>query len=179
LGLGFASAVGLDVLNRSRARLANQTRRRQLSLQAERKLDEMMSDMESSTAIRAALRQFQPGATDSTRQSTNCQAELRLPLNKAATITRLLQSSGDAGYRLGESLAGRVRNISHYGFGLAQDQRLERGLVLLKCELENGEPLRFIADVLWCELQDSDCYFSGGTILDVISPSDAQAARIP
>jgi hypothetical protein len=176
---GLVSAVGLDVLNRSRARLANQTRRKQLSLQAERKLDEMLSEMASSSAIRAALRQFQPGATDSTRQGTTCQAELRLPLNKAATITRLLQSSGDAGYRLGESLAGRVRNISHYGFGLAHDQRLERGIVLLKCDLENGEPLRFIADVLWCELQDSGCYFSGGKILEVISPSDAQAARIP
>jgi hypothetical protein len=176
---GLASAVGLDVLNRSRARLANQTRRKQLSLQAGGKLDEMMSDMESSTAIRAALRQFQPGATDSTRQGTNCQAEPRLPLNKPATITRLLRSSGDAGYRLGESLAGRVRNISRYGFGLAHNQQLEQGLVLLKCELENGEPLRFIADVLWCELQDSGCYFSGGKILEVIRPSDAQAARIP
>jgi hypothetical protein len=72
-----------------------------------------------------------------------------------------------------------VRNISRYGFGLAHNQQLERGLVLLKCELENGEPLRFIADVLWCELQDSGCYFSGGKILEVISPSDAQAAHIP
>jgi hypothetical protein len=179
---GLVSAVGLDVLNRSRARRADhmrRMRRSQLARKAERKLDEMMGDTESSAAIRAALRQFQPGATDPTPQGTNCQAEPRLPLNKPATITRLLRSSGDAGYRLGESLAGRVRNISRYGFGLAHNQQLERGLVLLKCELENGEPLRFIADVLWCELQDSGCYFSGGKILEVISPSDAQAAHIP
>jgi hypothetical protein len=176
---GLASAVGLDVLNRCRARLADHIRRKQLSLQAERKLDEMMSEMASSSAILAALRQLQPGATGPTRQGTNCQAEPRPPLNNPAIITRLLQSSGDAGCRLGESLAGRVRNISRHGFGLAHDQCLERGLVLLKCELANGEPLRFIADVLWCELQDSGCYFSGGRILEMISPSDAQAARIP
>jgi hypothetical protein len=176
---GLVSAIGLDVVNRSRARLANQTRRKQLSLQAERKLDEMLGDVESSSAIGAALRQFQPGATDPTPQGANCQAEPRLPLNKPATIAPLLRSSGDAGYRPGEPLAARVRSISRHGFSLAHDQRLERGFVLLKFDLENGEPLQFIADVLWCELQESGCYFSGGKILEVVAPSDARAARIP
>ena len=176
---GLISAIGLDVLNRSRARRADHTRRKRLALKAERKLDEMMGDMESSDAIRAALRQFQPDATDPTPQGTNRQAEPRLPLDKPATITRLLRSSGDAGYRLGEPLAGRVRNISRHGFGLAHDQRLERGFVLLEIDLENGEPLQFIADVLWCELQDSGCYFSGGKILEVVSPSDARPAHVP
>ena len=176
---GLASAVGLDVLNRSRARRADHTRRKQLALKAERKLDEMMGDTESSGAIRAALRQFQPGAADPTPQAANCQADPRLPLNKPATITRLLRSSGDARDRLGEPLAGRVRNISRYGFGLAHDQRLEQGLVLLEIDLENGEPLQFIADVFWCELQDSGCYFSGGKILEMVDPSDVRPARVP
>jgi hypothetical protein len=176
---GLASAVGLDVLNRSRARQADQARRRQLSLQAEQKLDEMLGGMESSNAIGAALRHFQPRPMNPTPQGANCQAESRLALNQPATITPLLRSSGDEGYRPGESLAVRVRNISHQGFGLVHDQPMERGLVILKCDLENGEPLRFIANVTWCELQDSGCYFSGGKILEVISPSDAQAARIP
>jgi hypothetical protein len=176
---GLASAVGLDVVNRSRARRADHRRSKQLALKAERKLDEMLGDMESSGAIHAALRQVQPDATDPTTQGTNCQTAPRLPLNKPATITPLLRSSGDARYRPGEPLAVRVQNISGYGFGLAHDQRLERGFVLLEFELENGEPLRFIADVLWCELQDTGCYFSGGKILEVISPTDAQAARIP
>ena len=121
----------------------------------------------------------QPDATDPTPQGTNCQTAPRLPLNKPATITPLLRSSGDARYRPGEPLAVRVRNISRRGVGLAHDQRLERGFVLLDFKLENGEPLRFIADVLWCELQDSGGYFSGGKLLDVVSPSDAQAVRIP
>ena len=176
---GLVSAVGLDVLNRSRTRRADHTRREQLVLKNERKLDEMMGDMESSGAILAALRQLQPDATDPTFQGTNCQAEPRLPLNKPATITPLLRSSGGEGYRPGKPLAVRVRNISRHGFGLAHDQQLERGFVLLDFDLENGAPLQFIADVLWCELQDSGCYFSGGKILEVTSPSDAQAARIP
>jgi hypothetical protein len=176
---GLASAVGLDVMNRSRVRLADHRRRKRLSLKAERKVDEMMGSIESSSAIRAALRQLQPGATDPAPQGANRQTEPRQSLNKPATITRLLRSSGDEGYLLGESLPCRVRNISRYGFGLAHDQRLERGLVLLECDLENGEPPQFIADVLWCELQDSGCYFSGGRISEVVSPSDVRPARIP
>jgi hypothetical protein len=176
---GLASAVGLDVLNRSRARLADDTRRKELALKAGRKLDEMMGDMESSRAIRAALRQLQPNAADPTPQGADCQAEPRLPLNKPVTITRLLRYSGEAVERLGEPLAGRVRNNSRFDFGLAHDQRLERGLVLLEFEIENGEPIQFIADMLWCELQDSGRYCSGGKILKVVSPSDARPARIP
>jgi hypothetical protein len=174
---GLASAVGLDVLYRSRARRAAHRRRKRLALKAARRLEEMMGDLESSGAIRVALRPFQPGAADPTPQGTDCQAEPRLPLNKPATITRLVRSSGDAGYRLGEPLAIRVRSIARSGFGLAHDERVERGLVLLEFDLENGEPLQFVADVLWCELQDSGCYFSGGKILEVVAPSDAQAAR--
>jgi hypothetical protein len=176
---GLASAVGLDVLNRSRTRRADRARREQLALKAERKLDEVTGDMESSAAIRAALHQFQAGAADPAFQGANCQAAPRLPLNKPATITPLLRSCEDASYRLGKPLAGCVRNISRYGFGLAHDQRLERGFVLLEFDLENSEPLRFIADVLWCELQDNGRYSSGGKILEMVSPSDAQAARIP
>ena len=74
---GLASAVGLDVLNRARARRADHTRRRRLALKAERKLDEMMGDMESSDAIRAALRQFQPerAGADTPRHQLSGRAE--------------------------------------------------------------------------------------------------------
>ena len=176
---GLTSAVGLDVLNPSRTRRADHRRRKRLALKAERSLHEMMGDMESSDEIRAALRQFQPDATSPTPQGANGQAKTRLPLNKPMTITPLLRSSGDAGYRRGTPFVGRVRNISHHGFGLAHDQRLERGFVLLDVDLANGEPLQFIADVFWCEPQDSGCYFSGGKLLEVVSPSDVRPASIP
>jgi len=139
----------------------------------------MMSDMESSSAICAALRQFQPGAMDPARQGASGQAEPRLPLDTPVTVTHLLRSPGDARFRLGEPLPGCVRNISRYGFGLAHDQPLERGFVLLECELENGKPLQFIGHVLWCELQKSGRYFSGGKLLDVISASNLRPARVP
>jgi hypothetical protein len=176
---GLASAVGLDVLSRTRALRADGARREQLALKAERKLAEMTGDMESSVAVRAALHQFQAGAMQLPSGGTNCQTEPRLPRDKPATITPLLRSSADASYRLGAPLAGRVWNISRDGFGLAHNQRLDRGFVLLEFDLTNSAPLRFIADVLWCELQDSGGYFSGGKLLDVVSPSDAPPARIP
>jgi hypothetical protein len=175
---GLTSAVGLDVLNRSRVQRADHARRKQVAMKAERKLDEMVGDIESSCAIRAALRQLQPAATDPTAQGTPGQAEPRLSLNKPATITRLFRSSGDAGYQLGKPLAGRVLNISLYGFGLAHDQRLERGIFLLEFAIENGVPLQLIADVLCCKLQANGGYFSGGKLLDVLIPSDARPARI-
>jgi hypothetical protein len=174
--LGLASAVGLDLVNRSRARRADSTRRNQLILKAGRKLDKLIDDVELSGATCAALRQLQPDAADPRLQGTACQAEPRMPLNKSATITRLLRYSSRAVDRLGKPLVGRVRNISHQGFGLAHDERLEQGLVLLEIDLENGEPLQFIADVLWCELQDSGGYFSGGKIFEVVSPSEGHPA---
>lgn len=176
---GLASAIGLDVLNRSHARLAAHARRKQLALKAERKLDAIIGDLESSGAIRAALRQFDPNGTDPTPQGPNRQAEPSRPLNKPVTITRLFRSSRGAGHRLGKPLAGRVRSISRSGFGLAHDQRLERGVVLLEFALENGNPLQLVADVLWCELQESGCYFSGGKFLDVMGPSEARPASVP
>jgi hypothetical protein len=174
---GLASATGLDVLNRSRARLAGDARRKQLALKAESKLDEIMADMESSGAVRAALRQLQEGAVDPTPQGADCRVEPRLPLDKPARITPLLQYSSEAVERMGEPLAGRLRNISRHGFGLVHDERLERGLVLLEIDFGRGEPLQLIGGVPWCEIQDSGCYFSDGKILEMVSPNDAQAAR--
>ena len=173
---GLTSAIGLDVLSRSRARLENRRRQKQLAQKAEQSLDKMMGEMESSDAIRTALRHFQPDAGDPTPQDSDSQPEPRLPLNKPVTITRLRRCSADVGDRLGEPVAGRVRNISRHGVGLAHDDRLERGPVLLEFELAGGEPLRFIADVLWCELRDGGSYFSGGKILELVGPSDPHPA---
>jgi hypothetical protein len=173
---GLASAIGLDLLSRSRARREGETRRQQLARKAECKLDEIICDTKSAGALRAALGQFQADATHPLPQDTNREAESRLPLNKPATITHLSRYSGDAIEPLGEPLAVRVRNISRYGFGLAHDQQLELGIVLLECELENGEPVQFVADVLWCELQDGGCYFSGGKILETVRVKVGQKA---
>jgi hypothetical protein len=170
---GLVSSTGLDALHQSRTRHADHARRRQFALKAERKLDEILGGVQSSSAIFTALRQLQPNAADPASQGANGCAEPRLPLDKPATITRLCRCAGGAVDRLGEPLAGRVRNVSRHGLGLAHDQRLERGLVLLEMDLANGELLRFIADVLWCELQDSGNYYSGGKILEVVNAGNA------
>jgi len=136
----------------------------------------MLSDMEASDAIRAALQLLQPGTKDLTAGGASGQAEARLSLEKPVTIRRLLRSPGNAGYRVREPLSGRLRNISRHGFGLAHDKQLERGVVLLEFELENGEPIQFVGEVLWCERQQDGYYFSGGKLLDVLSPGDQQSA---
>jgi hypothetical protein len=176
---GLVSATGLDVLNRSRTRRVDRRRRKQLALKAEHKLGEMLGDMESADAIIAAMRQLQSGDADPTPQGTTGQLEPRLPVDKTVTITALLRSPVDAGYRRGEPFTGRLRNVSRHGFGLAHDQRVERGFILLEVDLVHGERIQFVAGVLWCERQDSGCYFSGGKLLHVVSPSDMQPARSP
>lgn len=175
--LGLASAAGLDALERSRTRLANHRRARQLAMNAERKLDEMMSKLESSNAVCAALREFQPDGSDPKLQGANCEADSRLSLRRPAKVTRLRRSGSGAEERQGEPLPARVRDISRHGFGITHDHRLERGPILLQFTLDNGELLEFVGDVLWCELQDSGCYFSGGKLLKLVSPSDARPAR--
>lgn len=169
---GLASAVGLDVVNRFRARRVDQVQNERLAMRIARKLDELISNMEVSDAIRAALGLLQSGTRNPTAQETGDQAEVTLSWDEPVTIRRLLWTGGNPQYRLGESLAGRMRNVSHNAFGLAHDKRLERGYVLLKCELENGQPIQFVGEVLWCEPQEDRCYFSGGKILDAVAPSD-------
>ena len=68
-----------------------------------------------------------------------------------------------------KSVVGHVRNISGYGFGLAHECLLQPGYVLLEFELENHEPVEFIADLLWCEAQPNGKFFSGGKLLEVVN----------
>ena len=67
---GLASAVGLDIVNRSHARRVDRVRNKRLAMRVARKLDELMSDMEVSDAIRAVLRLLQRDAKDPTAQGT-------------------------------------------------------------------------------------------------------------
>lgn len=176
---GLASAVGLDIADRSRARRVDRVRNERLALRVARKLDELLSDLEVSDAIRAALRLLQPDAGDPAAGVTGDRPKAKLSLDKPATIRRLLRSAGNPDYRPGEPLAGRLRNVSQYDIGLAHDQRLERGFVLVECELENGRSIQFVGEVLWCERQGDGCYFSGGKLLDVSSPSDMRRVSRP
>jgi hypothetical protein len=169
---GLASAIGLNLVNRARVRRAERAQNERLTVRIAQKLDEMVSDMEVSDAIHATLRQLQPSARNSTAPDARRQAETRLPLDRPATIWRLFRSSRTADYRRGESLAGQLRNVSHCGFSIAHDQRLERGLALLEFEMEIGRTMQFIADVLWCELQEDGGYLSGGKLLEELSPND-------
>jgi hypothetical protein len=172
---GLVSATALEALNRSRTRRAEQMHIRQLALQAERKLNEIAHDARSSGAIRGALHHLlscdldptPPGGTETERI-----ASLDIP----ARITRLLQCPGGGNTEVGKPMAAHVWNISRRGVGLAHNERLERGLVLLEVESEKGERLKFIVDVLWCEFRNGGSYFSGGKILEVVSPGDERAA---
>jgi hypothetical protein len=175
---GLASAIGLEALNRSRRRGAEQMHMKQLALQAERKLNEMADDLRSTDAIRGALQHLLSCNLDPTNSGGACEAEPRASPNIPARITRLLQCPGGGNTAVGEPLAARVRNISRRGVGLAHDQSLERGLVVLEIATEKGERLKFIVDVLWCELQNGGSFFSGGKILNVVSPSDERSLCI-
>jgi len=172
---GLASAIGLEALNRSRARRAEETHIKQLALQAERKLNEIADDVRSSGAIRGALHHLLSCDPDPTPPGV-AEAERIASLDIPARITRLRQCPGGGNTAVGEPLAARIRKISRRGVGLAHNERLERGLVLLEVESEKGGRLKFLADVLWCELQNSGSYSSGGKILGVVSPGDERAA---
>ena len=163
---GLTSAVALDALCRCRARAEDFKKRGKLSSQAKKHVDKMMREIEASDAMLAALHRIQPKITDSEPQRGDSRADPRRPVNAPVTITLVCPSSG----KLGESFRGSIRNISRHGVGLAHDRCLEREFVLLEIEGKNGEPILFIAHVLWCELQASGQYFSGGKLVELLGP---------
>ena len=173
---GLTSALGLDTLNRSRTRHQDRTRQRRLKQKAEQKLEEILIDMEAHSAIGAALRQLQPDSAAPAARIADRRVEPRLTLSKPATITPLVQDADDLRYRPGVAVAGSMCDISHGGFRLAHAQWLEPGFILLDSGFETGDPIRFIAEVLWCERQ-KDGYRSGGKILEVVSRRAGQEAE--
>jgi hypothetical protein len=169
---GLASAEGLDIVYRARARHAQRAQNALAAMRLTRKLGEELSDLEASDAIRATLRQLQSAAGSPNARGPGSQAGTRLSLDRPATIWRLLRSPADAGYRLGEPLPGWVQNVSCCGFGLSHDHRLEPGLILLDFVLDSGQTVQFVGEVLWCEFQRGGGYLSGGKILDAIGPDE-------
>jgi len=161
---GLTSAVALDALCRCRARAEDLRKREKLSSQAKKHVDKMMREIEASDAMLAALHRIQPKITDSEPQRGDVRANPRQPVNASVTITPVCPLSG----KLGESFTGHVRNISRHGVGLAHDRCLKREFVLLEIEGTNGEPILFVANLLWCELQASGQYFSGGKLVELL-----------
>ena len=171
---GLVSAVGFDAISRCRARIELQRREKQMSRRAEQSLNEVCSKMQSSEAILAAVREITQTADVEPSQLRTKPTKQRLPVHKQVTITPVCGFPKGKVGRLGDSFTGYVQNISGSGIGLAHDRRLERGPVLLAFELTGGDQIQLIADLFWCELQDDGAYHSGGKILEVVTPSDAQ-----
>jgi len=164
--LGLVSALGLNVLSRTRARSKYLKKRQKLSLQAEKHLSKIVVVEESFDEISEAVRRIQSDAAKPKTKGGKPKHEAGAFLNEPVIITPLQWSRKITD----KSVVGRVRNISGYGFGLAHDCSLQRGYVLLEFEFENREPVEFIADLLWCEAQSNGQFFSGGKLLEVVNP---------
>ena len=164
--LGLVSALGLNVMSRAHARSKCLKKRKNLFLQAEKHLNKIVGVEESFDEISEAVRRIQLDTTEPKAKGGKSKHEARTSLNKSVTITPLEWSRKVTE----KSVVGHVRNISGYGFGLAHDCLLQQGYVLLEFELENHEPVEFIADLLWCEAQPNGKFFSGGKLLEVVNP---------
>jgi len=163
---GLTSAVALDVLFRCRKRAEDLGRNKRLSSQAEKHVDKMMREIEASDAMLAALRKIHPNITDSEPQRGDVRASPRLPADIPVTVTPICPSS----WKLGKSFTGSLRNISRHGISLAHDRCLKGEFVLLEIQPKHGEPILLVANVLWCELQASGQYFSGGKLVELLGP---------
>ncbi len=170
---GLVSAIGLNMLSRSRAQSEAANRRKMIALQAEKNLDKIVDIEESFDAILAAVRQIQSDITDAKKHRRRSNTDKRVSLLKPVTITPLRESPGATS----ESFVGSLRNISSHGFSLVHDCFLQRGYVLLEYSLENQETVMFIADLLWCERQAGGQYFSGGKFLELVSSVDTDSAK--
>ncbi|MFH1922676.1 MAG: hypothetical protein ABIP48_22665 [Planctomycetota bacterium] len=171
---GLVSAVGLDVFRRTQNHLSEHKREKEMAIAAEQHLSKVITTMESSTTIRDALRKVQESAVSEVSRSPTGSTRPRYPSHKQVTITLLGGRSKTSEDWSGASYAGYLRDVSSCGVGLAHAHPIERGPVLLAFELRNGERVSFIAEVLWCELQDDGQYYSGGKLMDVLNAEEAQ-----
>lgn len=172
---GLVSAVGLDAFHRTRDRAREQRRLKEMAVAAERGLCKAVISMESSATIRDAIRKVQENAVSEVSRSPTGSTRQRFPSHKQVTITPVRGRPETSGDWLGDSIIGRVRDISSYGIGLAHSRPLDRGPVLLAFDLKTGEHICFIAELLWCEAQGDGEYASGGKLMDVLNPEEAES----
>ncbi len=171
---GFVSAVGLDIRDRRLVRSMRQEREREATQRFVRKLDKVMSGMRAIDEIGTAVNEITRSISVAKVLDGACRGETRLPLNKGITIARLHDPDEMPDESSGESFTGYVRDISPKGVGLIHDRPIERGSVVLAFELESGDHIRLIADVLWCEVQEDGQYFSGGKLRKLVASNDAR-----
>lgn len=172
---GLTSALGMDVLKRSQQQRQIRARNRRTTRRAERNLDKEIDGMESSTAVRFAVVRLKQSLAKAQANRRHSAAQPGPPSNDEVTLTRLYGWPKVVCDRMAESVAGRLRGISRQGAELVHDRRIERGLVLLACPLDPARQVHFIADVLWCELQNDGRYFSRAKLIDVLTTEDARA----
>jgi hypothetical protein len=144
---------------------------KQMTRRAEKSLAKATADLRSSEAICPAVRRITQDADDAEPQGRIDRAEPRQSLNKQPSTVLLCRLTKPARDRSGESSTVCVRNFSRRGVGLAHSRPVELGAVLLTFTLKNGEVIRFMADLLWCEPQGDGLYFSGARLIELVAPS--------
>jgi len=175
---GLVSAVGLDVVGKLRLRSILQEREKQVKQWGEQKLDRLISPIRSTEAIRAAVSHILTNADLAEPELDRRREETRFPLHKEVTISPICELSGRTDESFGDSFVGFVRDISPRGIGLAHDRPLDRGSVLLRLDLENGEQFHFLADLLWYEQQDDGRYHSGGKLIELVNSNDTRVSNV-
>jgi len=174
--LGFVSAIGLDVRDRRRLRSILLERERQVSRWVEGKLDKVISGMQATDEIGDAVHQIMRSSAGAESQSGSRCEEARLPLHREITIAPLAKIAESADEFAGAPFIGYVRDISPRHVGLIHDRPVERGSVLLVFGLEGDARISFIADLLWCEVQDDGQYISGAKVMKLVTSGGARLA---
>ena len=175
---GLVSAIGLDVLAKSRLRSLIQEQEEKTGLRLEQNLNRLISGVQATDAIRAAVERIIECASDGESQSCRLGETSRLPLQMQVRITPILRLPGSTGERLGASFTGHARDISSRGIGLMHDCCLEGGSMLVDFELDNDEHIQFVADLLWCTRQDDGWYLSGGKLMKLLTSDDGPSSEL-
>jgi hypothetical protein len=173
---GFVSSVGLNIRYRLQAISLLQERERRAAQSAERKLESVVDGIRVTHEIGTAVHRIVRSVCDSMPEGQSSREATREALDCGITITPVQKPDDAAQGQFGESIPGHVRDISLKGVGLIHDRPIERGSVVLAFELEGGEAIHFIADVLWCEAREDGRYASGGKLLRLVTSADAASS---
>ena len=167
---GLASAIGLEVVQRTR----RVHRRRKQRRTTDRRIGQNLTKLAAANAtikqLNAALRRIAEEEQESDQSANERRGETRLPFSCAVQVTPL-DYSGRPSTEDGDStFTAHIRDISAGGVGLIHNQPIPSERVMLTFKLGRGETISIVAELTWRHHQPDGMYSSGGKLIEVMAP---------
>jgi hypothetical protein len=186
LGLyGLVASVGLGLLEKGRNARLKRARQNALQTRTTFGLARITEQEAARDTINAAVRRVTVGAgadmagstTYAQRRSKQKRSERRsVHLGRLPMEITVVVDHDDLSCDLSEPFPGTLRDLSASGISFLHWVPINGRIVVLTIRLPDGNHLSFVVEALWTDVT-RDGFVSGGSILDVGIPDEAQSTR--